>query len=148
MIGFYDLPIRVEQNVDLSIVEMYLPQQSMIFLGEESSFGKISTYFNQEPVDIQYQLEGNPPEILHEEIILDSLILWYADTSKIDWSIIFSFDTTTIDTLVFTGSNINKPLTLSGELVPGSSRNNKTIKPDTNLVINGIILYWKLIRAN
>ncbi|MBT8221314.1 MAG: Ig-like domain-containing protein [Bacteroidia bacterium] len=134
-LAFLDSSVIVNQNSTLGELELYTPKQPMIYQGYSTAYGKVSAYFNQNPKDVDFDLLGDAPEILFQEYLLDSLILWYADTSKVNWSVIFTQDTLILDTLDLELKNQTAPAGLSGEFLPGSSRNGKTIKSDTTLVV-------------
>jgi len=92
-------PIQVEGDTDLGILEMYTPFQSLVRRQIRSEYGKTTIYFNREPFDIEYDIIGDAPKIDYQNVAGDSLMLWYSDTTRGEWSFVHRNDTSQIDTI-------------------------------------------------
>lgn len=125
-------PIIVQGDTALGVLEMYLPQQPLIRTSIKNYYGKTTIQFNREPYDLSYNLIGDAPDIVYRVVDGDSLMLWYSDTTRIDWSIVIDTDTADIDTVV-----IKKDVFAKGKLTSQfdseSKRKQVSFKSDTTL---------------
>jgi len=112
MLNYLLEPIIVEENTDLGILEMYVPHQPLIRRKFTSYYGKTTILFNREPYDIDYNLIGDVPSIDYTQSAGDSLMLWYSDTTRGEWSFVHMTDTSQIDTFLIKKKSYKKaPLT-------------------------------------
>jgi len=125
-------PIVVEGDTDLGILEMYTAFQPLDRRKVTSYYGKTTIQFNREPHDLSYELIGDVPDIDHVQTDGDSLMLWYRDTSRGEWSILNITDSSQIDTILITKGSYNKAKPSSQFDVESKSRI-LSFKSDTTL---------------